>query len=138
MIRAAIVFASLCLAACVNAGGVVHNDRGGYLSDYLERRSQMIESGTPAVFSGYVYSAATALITVPGSCTYPDATFGFHGAFVGSVHDPIGTMLLGNTYSVPLQAWYYSSGASQMIGNDMLYLSAADLVEMGALEFCET
>lgn len=132
----AISLIAILIPSCVQSG-IVHNDRGGYLTDYLERRDSLISSGVPVQFSGYANSAATALLSVPGSCAHHGATFGFHGAFVGSVHDPIGTMLLANTYPISLQTWFYTSGASQMIGDDMLTLTAADLVGMGVIDFCE-
>ena len=136
MIRAVII--CLALTAPAHAERIaVCDDYGGYLNEYLEQRARWILDGVGVHFCGRIASAATAYISIPNSCTEPDATFGFHAARMRGGHpDPIGTSMLSDTYPMPLWRWYWSSGAAWLYSNETLDLTADDLVRMGALEMC--
>lgn len=136
MIRAAVI----CLALTAPAYAervVVCDDYGGYLSRYLDQRAQWVLSGVGVHFCGRIDSAATAYISVPNSCTEPDAVFGFHAARTRGGHpDPIGTSILAATYPEPLWLWYWSSGAAWLYTGETIDLTAGDLTRMGVLEAC--
>lgn len=138
MIRALAIALSLCGCKASVAEVVVRNDSGGRLGDYIERRADLISSGQSVRFSGRIASAATILISIPDSCTERDAVFVFHAASNGSGQiNYEATSYMASLYPFGLFYWFYASGASLLNGNDALSLTAADLVAMQALEFCE-
>jgi len=113
----------------------VHNDHGGSMAHYTALLNRLTEQERPVKFSGFVYSGATLLVGVPGSCAEPGTTFGFHGASYEGRHDMLFSYRLATYYPPRLRTWF-EAGPMWLHGEEIAELDASDLVSMGVLEFC--
>jgi hypothetical protein len=126
------------LLAGVNAGHAavrITNDRGGLISDYLDKFDGLRASGQAVVIDGLCASACTMVLgAVPHDkiCVTPNATLAFHAAFnfIGggrTMTNPEATELLYSQYPRPVQRWINNRGG---LTPHMMFLRGRELEAM--------
>jgi hypothetical protein len=108
------------------------NDSGGRIGTYVERFTDLRNSGERMVVDGQCLSACTlvlALVPRDHICVTPNATFGFHAAWspnnAGEAAVNLeATRLLWNMYPQRIRSWIRRNGG---LGQNMIYLRGRQL-----------
>ena len=135
------IYALLTAAVLLSGAGTGHaavrigNDRGGLITDYLDKYEGLSASGQTVMIDGLCASACTIVLgAVPHDriCVTPKAALGFHAAFnfVGggrTVTNPEATEMLYSQYPPQIQRWIASRGG---LTPHMMFLRGRQLESM--------
>lgn len=113
----------------------VTNDRGGQLGPYLDRLTQLVNSGQHVAIDGPCLSACTLLLgVIPHErlCVTHRARLGFHAAWRPDeagrqVTSPEGTQLMMTIYPQEIRDWIARHGG---LTPHMMYLTGHELAAM--------
>lgn len=117
---------------------VVHDDRGGVISERQRQIQYLIAQGTRIEIRGNLcLSSCTMYLGAPDVCVLPKTRFGFHGP---SDHGrPLApnqfeywSQIIADHYPAPLDRWYLST--ARHLTQGYYYLSGAQLITLGLPE----
>lgn len=115
---------------------VIRNDPGGQLQQYLNDLSGVILSGEVIKVEGWCASACTIYLGSPFTCVTPQAQFGFHAPFGGTVEqNRHATEVMISKFPRALGRWFIQN-AAHLEGRKYVALSGAQIVAMGASHYC--
>ena len=111
------------------------NDSGGRIEDYVARFTRARDAGERIVIDGQCLSACTlvlALLPRERICVTPNASFGFHAAWIpdvagGVAGDAQATASLWKMYPQRIRHWIRAHGG---LGETMIYLRGPPLAAM--------
>jgi len=121
--------------SCANATLRITADRGGPITNYTDRFSQMRASGEQVVIDGTCLSSCTLAIgMLPPSqvCATSRAVLGFHAAWHqtedgGTAPSPAATQSMMDIYPAPLRNWINRHGG---LTPKMIFLRGRELTGM--------
>ncbi len=113
----------------------ITDDTGGLIQTYVQRFSQVRDSGERIVVDGRCLSACTLVLAfVPRErlCVTPNAVFGFHSAWSydaqgGQALDGKGTQSLWDMYPERIRAWIRANGG---LHQKLIYLRGRQLAAL--------
>ncbi len=133
----AIVPQFLAFPAAARSGNVliVHNDRGGVLTDRAHKIESLAARGTAIELRGPLcISACTMYLGAPNVCVSPTATFGFHGPSFSGQAMPTAeferwSQFMAKFYNEPLRVWFLRTGRYRQIG--YYSIKGSELIRLG-------
>ncbi|WP_422049771.1 hypothetical protein [Shimia sp.] len=114
---------------------IIHNDRGGLLTDRIHQLRNLVTTQTPVEIRGEVcHSTCTMLLGLPDVCVSPNTRFGFHGPSKSGA--PIkpevferASRVIASFYPNDLRDWYMSSARYHIAEHEEK--TGAELIKLG-------
>lgn len=114
---------------------IVHDDRGGVISERQHQIQSLTAQGTRIEIRGNVcLSSCTMYLGAPDVCVLPKTRFGFHGPSnhgrpLTSNQFEYWSQVIADHYPAPLDRWYMST--ARHLTQGYYYLSGAQLITLG-------